>query len=240
MVGVNDAGLGVSGTDASGVPTADTIKGILHAYINATTTAVAKASEARLITRNYKVTGPVKSTKGDISVVQSYIPTATGTAATFKGTLDPLEAAMKSMVTIAQENNQLFENEKAKYDVALKASRDELTAEKTRYAADVSTKQRAAEGTQADLKKARADTGALVRIVLRDGVVLAGFGILFGIIGALAVGRVLSSLLYGVSAFDVPTYAVIVVAILALTVLAGLQPARRAASVDPVVALRYE
>lgn len=156
VVGVNDAGLLSTGDDASSVPSADKIKGILHGYLNNVTTAVAKASEARLITRNYKVTGAtVTSTTGDTSIVQGYIPTATGSAANFKNTLDPLADAMKSMVKIAQENNQLFENEKKRYDVALKASRGELAAEKVKYAADVATKQRAAEGTQADLKKAR-------------------------------------------------------------------------------------
>ena len=67
VAGVNDAGLVIAGMDASGVPSADKIKTILRGYINTVTTAVGKASEARLNTRNYKVTGGVvKSVKGRI------------------------------------------------------------------------------------------------------------------------------------------------------------------------------
>ena len=67
---------------------------------------------------------------------------------------------------------------------------------------------------------------------------LAGGGIAVGIAGALAVSRLLTSLLYGVSPFDPLTFAGTTLVLLALAVLASYLPARRASRVDPVRALR--
>jgi len=76
--------------------------------------------------------------------------------------------------------------------------------------------------------------------VLRQGLVLAGIGVAIGAITAFALTRLLASLLYGVA----PTDAIAFVGAAALLGLAALlaswMPARRAASVDPVIALRME
>jgi putative ABC transport system permease protein len=85
-----------------------------------------------------------------------------------------------------------------------------------------------------------ASRGDVVSQVVGDGIRLAGVGIGVGVLIALAVTRLLAALLYGVGASD-PTTFVGVVALLALvSLVASYLPARRAAKVDPMVALRYE
>ena len=80
----------------------------------------------------------------------------------------------------------------------------------------------------------------ILRLVQARGWKLAGCGLGLGLLGALALSFVLQSLLYEMSAQDPLTF-VAATAILALTVLAACHfPARRAARVDPMVALRYE
>jgi predicted permease len=85
-----------------------------------------------------------------------------------------------------------------------------------------------------------AEKQRVVRMVAREAATLAGIGIGIGIGGALALSRVLASLIYGSGATDPLVYAEVSVALFATAVLAAWIPARRAAAVDPVVALRHE
>jgi predicted permease len=80
----------------------------------------------------------------------------------------------------------------------------------------------------------------VLRLVLADGLRLVGLGALIGLAGALAGGRSLQSFLYGIRAVDAPTFAVVPLLLAAVALVACLVPARRAASVDPLVALRTE
>jgi len=82
--------------------------------------------------------------------------------------------------------------------------------------------------------------GDVLRMVVAQGVALVTVGIGIGFAGALALSRFLSSLLSGVRATNLLTYAVVSAALLAVAVLASYIPARRATKVDPLVALRYE
>ena len=85
-----------------------------------------------------------------------------------------------------------------------------------------------------------AQTGDVSRLFLRHGVLLMAGGIALGVLGALAVTRVLSALLYGVSAADPLTYAAVSAGLAAIGLFATYVPVRRAASVDPLAALRAE
>jgi predicted permease len=86
--------------------------------------------------------------------------------------------------------------------------------------------------------------GAQVRDVLHliigHGMILGLLGVAAGLVGALAVTRLMSSFLYGVSPFDPVTFLGMSTALVGVTFLASLIPACRAARVDPQVALRYE
>jgi predicted permease len=85
-----------------------------------------------------------------------------------------------------------------------------------------------------------ARTDALLAMVLRDGMAVAGIGLALGMIGALALTRLLSSLLFGVSSTDAITYLAAPVVLAAIALLACWLPARRATRVDPIVVLRAE
>jgi len=80
----------------------------------------------------------------------------------------------------------------------------------------------------------------ILRIVLREGVRSAAAGVGIGIIAGLALTRLLTSLLYGVSPSDWITFSAVGVLLLGVAMVACLIPARRAMRVDPIVALRYE
>lgn len=85
-----------------------------------------------------------------------------------------------------------------------------------------------------------ATRGQVLGLVLGQGLRLAVAGVVIGIVAALALSRVVASLLYGVSATDVATFAGVPVALALIAMLATLVPARRATRVDPVVAMRTE
>jgi ABC-type antimicrobial peptide transport system permease subunit len=80
----------------------------------------------------------------------------------------------------------------------------------------------------------------IMRLVLRDGVRLALIGVLLGTIGAAALGTVVASIFFAVSPFDLPTLAAAALGVVIVTLLAGWYPARRAAAIDPGVALRED
>lgn len=80
----------------------------------------------------------------------------------------------------------------------------------------------------------------ILGLVLQHGLRLVGVGMLFGLIAALSLARLLSSQLFQVSPFDPLTFALTAVVLLAAALLASYVPARRAAKIDPIVALRYE
>jgi putative ABC transport system permease protein len=77
-------------------------------------------------------------------------------------------------------------------------------------------------------------------LVLREGLTLAASGLGFGVVGALFAGRAMRGLLYGVGSIDSLSMIAVAVTLLASAFLACYIPARRAAKVDPMVALRYE
>lgn len=85
-----------------------------------------------------------------------------------------------------------------------------------------------------------ADAGRVFRTIAGQGLSLAAAGIATGILATLGLARLLRSLLFGVSASDPLTYVAAVVTFAAVAILACGIPARKAANVDPLVALRYE
>ncbi len=92
-------------------------------------------------------------------------------------------------------------------------------------------------GIRMALGAASTDVSALF---VRHGALLAGLGIVCGIVAAALLTRAMSTLLFGVSAYDPLTYAAVAIALGGTAVLASYFPARRAAKVDPAEALRWE
>jgi predicted permease len=85
-----------------------------------------------------------------------------------------------------------------------------------------------------------AQRSRIISMVIRQGMELAGAGVVLGLIGAALLTRVMASLLFGVSATDAVTFSIVPLMLAGSALLASYLPARRATRVDPVVALRDE
>jgi ABC-type antimicrobial peptide transport system permease subunit len=82
--------------------------------------------------------------------------------------------------------------------------------------------------------------GDVVRLVVRQGMELAAIGMTAGLIGAVALTRLMASLLFGVAPTDPLTFSAIAVILAGAALLATAIPALRAARLDPLIALRQE
>jgi putative ABC transport system permease protein len=85
-----------------------------------------------------------------------------------------------------------------------------------------------------------AQIGDVLKLVLRQGMLLVGSGVAIGLGGAFVMSRLMESLLFGVGARDLITFAATALVLAGVALGACFVPARRAAKVDPMVALRYE
>jgi ABC-type antimicrobial peptide transport system permease subunit len=85
-----------------------------------------------------------------------------------------------------------------------------------------------------------AQRGQVVWMVLRDSLMMMALGVTMGVPLALLVGRALTASLYGVTPYDAASYVFAALGVAAVAIAASVIPARRAASVDPLMALRSE
>jgi putative ABC transport system permease protein len=85
-----------------------------------------------------------------------------------------------------------------------------------------------------------ASPAALLRLVMSEGLTLAGAGVAFGLIGAFLMTRFMAAMLFGVAPHDTLTFVVVPLLLLTAAAAGCLVPARRAMRVDPIVALRTD
>lgn len=80
----------------------------------------------------------------------------------------------------------------------------------------------------------------VLKLIVGSGMYLAAIGVIVGLVGAFAITRLMTSLLFGVSPTDIVTFGLVSAGLLLVALLACYLPARRAMKVDPLIALRYE
>ena len=80
----------------------------------------------------------------------------------------------------------------------------------------------------------------VLKLIIRNGMALTLLGVVIGVAGAVALTRLLATLLFGVTPTDKPTFVAVSAVLVLVSLLACYIPARRATKVDPLVALRYE
>ena len=85
-----------------------------------------------------------------------------------------------------------------------------------------------------------AERGDVLKLVVKHGMILALTGAAIGLVGALILTRLMSSLLYVVRPIDPPTFFAVLIVLFSVALVASYIPAWRATKVDPMIALRYE
>ena len=85
-----------------------------------------------------------------------------------------------------------------------------------------------------------ATTGKVLALVMRQGIVLTLIGVAIGIAGSLVLTKAIAGLLYGITPTDASTFIGTALLFAAIALIATYIPARRAATLDPTVAFRYE
>jgi putative ABC transport system permease protein len=80
----------------------------------------------------------------------------------------------------------------------------------------------------------------MLKLIVRQGMLLAGIGVAIGLAAAFGLARVLASLLFRVKTTDPVTYAIVALVLTSVALFATYVPARRATKIDPLIALRYE
>jgi putative ABC transport system permease protein len=78
------------------------------------------------------------------------------------------------------------------------------------------------------------------RLIIGQGLKLLGLGLALGLLGAIALSRLVTSLLFGVTAYDLPTFGAVSLLLAVVALIGCFIPGRRAAKVDPMIALRQD
>ena len=85
-----------------------------------------------------------------------------------------------------------------------------------------------------------AESGSILGLVVRQGLIIVGVGLAAGILGSVILTRLIQGLLYGVSPTDLPTLGAVIFLVLLVSAIASLLPSIRASRVEPMQVLRDE